>query len=114
MLLVAIFLVFDRRMDAAVLPPTAFRPGPLKWIYLTLGLLMAATMVDMYVPLFGQRLAHLVPVAAGFLGVALSVAWTVGEITSASLTKPRVVGRTVAVAPLVMAAGLGLAAASQF
>ena len=62
--------------EASVLPPTAFRPGPLKWIYLTLGLLMAATMVDMYVPLFGQRLAHLVPVAAGFLGVALAVGWT--------------------------------------
>ncbi|WP_029115638.1 MFS transporter [Mycobacterium sp. URHB0044] len=112
--LVATFLVVDRRTAASVLPPTAFRPGPLKWIYLTLGLLMAATMVDMYVPLFGQRLAHLVPVAAGFLGVALSVGWTVGEITSASLTKPRIVVRTVAVAPLVMAAGLGLAAVSQF
>ncbi len=112
--LVATFLVVDRRTAASVLPPTAFRPGPLKWIYLTLGLLMAATMVDMYVPLFGQRLAHLVPVAAGFLGVALSVGWTVGEITSASLTKPRIVVRTVAVAPLVMAAGLGLGAVSQF
>src|SRR4051794_184337 len=74
---VAPFLVVDRRTAVSVLPPTAFRPGPLKWIYLTLGLLMAATMVDMYVPLFGQRLAHLVPVAAGFLGVALSVGWTV-------------------------------------
>ena len=57
--------VVDRRGGPSVLPPSAFRPGPLKWIYLTLGLLMAATMVDMYVPLFGQRLAHLVPVAAG-------------------------------------------------
>ena len=82
--LVAVFLVVDRRMTASVLPPTAFRPGPLKWMYLTLGLLMAATMVDMYVPLFGQRLAHLVPVAAGFLGVALAVGWTVSEIVSAS------------------------------
>ena len=107
------FLVVDRRTTASVLPPTAFRPGPLKWIYLTLGLLMAATMVDMYVPLFGQRLAHLVPVAAGFLGVALAVGWTVGEIVSASVTKPRVIVRMVAVAPLVMAVGLGLAAVSQ-
>ena len=40
----------------------------------------------MYVPLFGQRLAHLMPVAAGFLGVALAVGWTVSEIVSASLT----------------------------
>ncbi len=46
---------------------------------------MAATMADMYVPLFGQRLAHLTPVAAGFLGAGLAIGWTVGEISSASL-----------------------------
>ena len=112
--LVAVFLVVDRRTTAAVLPPTAFRPGPLKWIYLTLGLLMAATMVDLYVPFFGQRLAHLAPVAAGFLGVALAVGWTVSEIASASATNAKKVVRIVAVAPLVMAAGLTLAAVSQF
>ena len=112
--LVAVFLVVDRRTDAAVLPPTAFRPGPLKWIYLTLGLLMAATMVDLYVPFFGQRLAHLAPVAAGFLGVALAVGWTLSEIASASVTSTKKVVRIVAVAPLVMAAGLALAAVSQF
>jgi MFS family permease len=112
--LVAVFLVVDRRTAAAVLPPTAFRPGPLKWIYLTLGLLMAATMVDLYVPFFGQRLAHLAPVAAGFLGVALAVGWTVSEIASASTTNAKKVVRIVTVAPLVMAAGLALAAVSQF
>jgi len=111
--LVALFLRVDRRPGASVLPPSAFGPGPLKWIYLTLGLLMAATMADMYVPLFGQRLAHLVPVAAGFLGVALSVGWTVSEIASASVSGTRVTARIVAVAPLVMAAGLALAAVSQ-
>lgn len=111
--LVALFLIVDRRASAAVLPPTAFRPGPLKWIYLTLGMLMAATMVDLYVPFFGQRLAHLAPVAAGFLGVALAVGWTMSEIASASVTRTKVVVRIVAVAPLVMAAGLALAAATQ-
>ena len=111
--LVAVFLVVDRRTAAAVLPPTAFRPGPLKWIYLTLGMLMAATMVDLYVPLFGQRLANLTPVAAGFLGAALAVGWTMSEIASASVTKSRAVVRIVAVAPLVMATGLALAAVSQ-
>ena len=111
--LVALFLRVDRRPGASVLPPSAFGPGPLKWIYLTLGLLMAATMADMYVPLFGQRLAHLVPVAAGFLGVALSVGWTVSEIASASVSGTRATARIVAVAPLVMAAGLALAAVSQ-
>lgn len=112
--LVAVFLIVDRRVSAGVLPPTAFRPGPLKWIYLTLGMLMAATMVDLYVPFFGQRLAHLAPVAAGFLGVALAVGWTMSEIASASVTRTKVVVRIVAVAPLVMALGLALASVSQF
>lgn len=110
---VVAFVFVDRRTKAAVLPPTAFRPGPLKWIYVTLGLLMAATMADMYVPLFGQRLAHLAPVAAGFLGVSLAVGWTLSEIFSASATNQRTIVRLVALAPLVMAVGLGLAAASM-
>lgn len=107
--MVGIFLVVDRRTGtrASVLPPTAFRPGPLKWVYLTLGMLMAATMVDMYVPLFGQRLANLAPLTAGFLGVALAVGWTASEIVSASVDRPNSVVRIVLAAPLVMAIGLG-------
>jgi MFS family permease len=112
-LLVAVFVVADRRMSVSVLPPNAFGSGPLKWIYLTMALLMASAMVDMYVPLFGQRLAHLVPVVAGFLGAALAVGWTVSEIVSASLSSRRVIVRVVAAAPLVMAAGLALGAATQ-
>lgn len=112
--LVAVFLYVDRRLPAAVLPPSAFGPGPLKWIYLTLGVLMAATMADMYVPLFGQRLAHLTPVAAGFLGAGLAIGWTVGEISSATLRSTRTIVRTVAIAPLVMATGLALAAATLY
>ena len=112
-LLVAVFVVVDRRMSAAVLPPSAFGPGPLKWIYLILALLMAAAMVDMYVPLFGQRLAHLVPVAAGFLGAALAVGWTVSEIVSASLNSTRVIARVVVAAPLIVAVGLALGAVTQ-
>ena len=68
----------------------AFGPGPLKWMYVTVGLLMAATMVDMYVPLFGQRLANMAPVVAGFLGAVLAVGWTVSEIASASVNRTRV------------------------
>lgn len=112
--LVAVFVYVDRRLPAAVLPPSTFGSGPLRWIYLTLGLLMAATMADMYVPLFGQRLALLTPVAAGFLGVGLAVGWTVGEISSASLRDDRVIRRTVAVAPLVMSVGLALGAVTQY
>lgn len=109
--LVGCFLVVDRRATSSVLPPSAFGSGPLKWIYLTLGALMAATMVDTYVPLFAQRLAHLTPVVAGFFGAVLSVGWTVGELVSASVRNQRVLVRTVALAPLVVAVGLASAAA---
>ena len=111
--LVAVFLVVDRRASARVLPLKAFEPGPLKWIYLTMGILMAATMGDMYAPLFGQRLGGLQPAAAGFLGAALSLGWVIAEIRSAAITDRRTAARVVAAAPLVMAAGLGLAALAQ-
>jgi MFS family permease len=112
-LLVAVFVVVDRRMPTAVLPPTTFGSGPLKWIYLTMALLVAAVMVEMYVPLFGQRLAHLTPAVAGFLGAALAMGWTVGEIVSASLNNKRVIGWIVTAAPLIMAAGFALCAVTQ-
>ncbi|MCW2655687.1 MAG: arabinose efflux permease family protein [Mycobacterium sp.] len=110
--LVVCFVMVDQRTRAAVLPRTAFGPGPLKWMYLTTGLLMAAAMAGMYVPLFGQRLAHLVPVVAGFLGAALAVGWTLSEILSASVSRRHIAVWLVKVAPLVMATGLALAAVS--
>ncbi|OBI57627.1 MFS transporter [Mycobacterium sp. E787] len=112
-LLAGLFAIVDRRARAAVLPPSVFGPGPLKWIYLTMGLLMVGAMVDTYVPLFGQRLAHLTPVAAGFLGAALAVGWTVSEIVSASLENPRAIRRVIALAPVVVASGLALGALTQ-
>src|ERR1700759_778649 len=78
-----------------------------------MAMLMASAMADMYVPLFGQRLAHLVPVVAGFLGAALAVGWTVSEMASASLSNGRVIARVVAAAPLIMAVGLALGAVTR-
>lgn len=112
-LLVAAFVVVDRRSRAAVLPPSVFGSGPLKWIYLTMAVQMMAVMIDTYVPLFGQRLGHLSPLVAGFLGASVAIGWTVSEIASASLTSPRVIGRVILAAPLVMACGLALGAVSQ-
>lgn len=111
--LIGTSVLVDRRSHAAVLPPSVFGSGPLKWVYLTMSVLMMAVMVDTYVPLFGQRLGHLTPVAAGFLGASLAIGWTVSEIVSASLNNRRIVGYVVLAAPLVMAAGLALAAATQ-
>jgi MFS family permease len=112
-LLVVAFVVVDGRMQVAVLPRSVFGPGPLKWIYLTMSVEMVAAMANIYVPLFGQRLADLSPVEAGFLGGAVATGWTASEIVSASLTNPRVIGRLVVAAPLVMAMGLALAAVTQ-
>jgi MFS family permease len=108
--IVGAFLLVDRRAEARVLPKAAFGPGPLKWMYVTVGLLMAATMVDMYVPLFAQHLAGMVPAAAGFFGAVLAVGWTLSEIASASVGRTKTVVRLVAVAPLVTAIGLALGA----
>jgi MFS family permease len=107
---VGLFLVVDRRARATVLPRAAFGPGPLKWMYVTVGLLMAATMIDMYVPLFAQRLAGMAPAAAGFFGAVLAVGWTLSEIVSASASRTRTIVRLVAAAPVVMAIGLALGA----
>ena len=111
--LVGLFVLVDWRTHAAILPPSVFGPGPLKWIYLTMGALMGAAMVNTYVPLFGQRLAHLTPIAAGFLGAALALGWTVSEILSASLESPRTIGRVIVAAPIVVASGLALAAVAR-
>ncbi|OBI23792.1 MFS transporter [Mycobacterium sp. E2238] len=111
--LVGVFVVVDWRTHAAILPPSVFGPGPLKWIYLTMGALMGAAMVNTYVPLFGQRLAHLTPIAAGFLGAALALGWTVSEIVSASLESPRTIRLVIVAAPIVAASGLALAAVAR-
>jgi MFS family permease len=113
MLLIAMFVIVDWRMHARVLPRTVFGRGPLKWIYLTMAVQMSAVMVDTYVPLFGQRLAHLSPVTAGFLGSTLALGWTLAELISASLSAARVVGQVVGAAPLVMASGLVVVAVTQ-
>jgi MFS family permease len=111
--LVGLFVIVDWRAHASVLPPSVFGLGPLKWIYLTMALLMAVAMVVTYVPLFGQRLAHLSPVAAGFLAAALALGWTVSEIVSASLENTRTIGRVIVAAPVVSAAGLAVGALTQ-
>jgi MFS family permease len=112
-ILIVGFVLVDRRMAVKVLPPSMFGGGPLRWIYLALAVLMVSAMVDMYVPLFGQRLAHLVPVVAGFLGAALAIGWAVAELVSASMKNRNAVNRVVLAAPLVIALGLVLAAVTQ-
>jgi MFS family permease len=112
-LLIGVFLVVDRKMPTAVLPASVYGFGPLKWVYLALGLMVAATKVDLYVPLFGQRLAHLGPIVAGLLGSALSMGWTISGLVSGSLNRTKAIVGVVIGAPALMAICLAIAGATH-
>ena len=104
LLLLVLFVLRERAASATVLPRFTYRRGnSLKWIYLTLGLLSAGAMAEAFVPLFGQELAGLSPLIAGFLGASLSVGWTVAQLLSVGIERP--LGRR-----LVSVAGPGLLA----
>ena len=113
-LLVALSVRHERRSAARVLPSAIHRPGsPLRWIYPLLALLAMGSTTETFVPLFGQRLAGLEPLAAGFLGAALAAGWTLGELPSAGANRPATVRRILLAGPVALAAGLALAAAAQ-
>ncbi|GAA4941924.1 MFS transporter [Actinomycetospora succinea] len=108
LVLLVLFVVHERRTSAAVLPRATFRAGsPLRWIYGLMAVLVGVAGVEAFVPLVGQQVAGLDPVAAGFLGVALGAGWVLGEMISASARRPRprVLG-----GPLLLAAGTVLVA----
>jgi MFS family permease len=101
--LIVLFLRHERRTTAAVLPRATFRAGSsLRWIYGLSAVLVGVSAVEAFVPLIGQRVAGLAPVAAGFLGVALGAGWVTGEIVSASARRPRA---RVLVGPALLAGG---------
>lgn len=112
--LLVVFVVCERRSSTRVLPAVTFAAGnPLRWTYLTIALLAIASTAETFVPLFGQRLGGLTPVAAGFLGAALAVGWTIGEISSAGAARPRVVRAVVVSGPAMVALGFFVAALAQ-
>jgi hypothetical protein len=95
-----------------VLPAATFAGrSALPWIYLTIALLSIGSTTETFVPLFGQRLLGLAPLAAGFLGAALAAGWTLGELPSAEASRPVVTERIVVAAPLVLAFGLAMVGA---
>ncbi|WP_131736807.1 MFS transporter [Actinomadura roseirufa] len=106
LLLVAAFVVHERRSEVRVFPRATYRAGsPLKWVYLTLALLTFGVAVESFVPLFGQRLGGLPPLAAGFFGAAVSLGWSVTQIGSSSATGARTVRRLRALGPVLLASG---------
>ncbi|WP_424217170.1 MFS transporter (plasmid) [Streptomyces sp. BI20] len=114
LVLVAVFLAVERRGRCArVFPAMVHRPGaPLRRLYLVRALITAAASLEAFVALFGERLAGLSPLAAGFLGTTLSLGWC-GTQVAVSGARPSVLARLSRVGPFVLAGALFLAVFTQ-
>ncbi|WP_280457325.1 MFS transporter [Nocardia carnea] len=108
---VLVFLAWERRAGQRILPLATYRSGsPLRWVYLTIVVLSAGVGVELFLPLFGQRLAGLPPVVAGFFGAALSLGWPVSQMLVTSVQREATIRRLRVAGPLLLAIGfLGLA-----
>lgn len=105
------FLGYERGSGGRVLPAITFLPGsPLKWLYPTIFFVAIGINVEIFVPMIGQRLAGLEPLAAGFVGAAMSLGWTVGQMGSASVGRARVIAALPILGPAAVAVGLILTA----
>lgn len=110
-LLMVGFVFVESRSRVRVLPPSTYAAASaMRWVYLTIALLASAVAVETFLPLFGQQLGNLPPLAAGFYGAALSLGWAVAQIWSAS-ARGRGVGFVTLAGPAVLALGLATLAA---
>ncbi|GAA1076721.1 hypothetical protein [Nocardiopsis composta] len=101
------FVLHERRSGPRVFPRATYRPGsPLKWVYLTIGLLTFGVAVESFLPLFGRRLGGLPPLAAGFFAAAVSLGWSAAQIGSSSAVREGTIRRLRAGGPLLLALGL--------
>jgi MFS family permease len=106
LLLLVAFVAHERRSEVRVFPRATYRAGsPLRWIYLTIGLLAFGVAVEAFVPLFGQELGGLPPLAAGFFGAAVSLGWSVTQIGSSSAVRETTVRRLCAAGPVLLSLG---------
>lgn len=93
-----------------ILPAATFvRGSGLAAVYGTIAVLVAASALEAFIPLFGQQLGALSPLVAGFFGVTLALGWVTGEIGSASSRRPRAV---VVLGPVLLLGGLLVLAAT--
>lgn len=101
------FVGWERRASSRVLPETTYRGrSPLRWIYLAILVLAAVSTLETFLPLFGQRIGGLGPLAAGFLGAALSWGWTVASISASGIESERGRRAVRICGPLLLGSGL--------
>ncbi|WP_329127373.1 MFS transporter [Streptomyces caniferus] len=114
LVLVVTFAVTEKRSQVRVLPRPAYQAGnALRWVYLTIVFLAAGVAVETFLPLFGQHLGGLPPVAAGFFGAALSLGWSASQVVSSSARQQRTVRWLRVAGPGLLAAGLAVLALLQ-
>lgn len=112
--LVGWFLRHERTATASVLPAVTFgRRSRLRWVYLTVGVLAFGVGTEAFIPLFGQEIGGLGPLAAGFLGAALSLGWSLTQTVTANATRPALVRGLIVGGPLLLAVGLAGYGAAQ-
>lgn len=113
--LIAAFIAVDRSAGSPVLPHITYQRGnPLKWIYLVMGILSSAAMVEIFLPKFGQDLIGMSPLLAAVFGVTISVGWSFVQLFSASVDDPQTSRRLMAMGPVLLTSGLVIYAATQF
>ncbi|MBM7366689.1 MFS transporter [Gordonia hydrophobica] len=101
------FIGWERRASTRVLPEMTYHGrSPLRWIYAAILVLAAVSTVETFLPLFGQRIGGLGPLAAGFLGAAISWGWTVASIGSSGVESERGRRAVRLGGPLLLGAGL--------
>lgn len=78
------FLWWDRSTDARILPAATYlSSSSLRWVFLANALTTVAVVTEAFTPMFGQRIAGLPPLAAGFLGATISAGWSFTGLFSA-------------------------------
>ncbi|PZF83986.1 MFS transporter [Jiangella anatolica] len=113
-LAIVAFAGWERRTPVRVLPASTYAAGsPLRWLYLGIATLAIGTVAEAFTPLFGQRLAGLEPLVAGFLGAAVSVGWSGAMVFSSGAQRAATVRRVTIAGPVVLAVGLAVTALFQ-
>lgn len=111
-ILLLAFLAWDRAAAARVLPVATYESSSsLRWVYLATALTTVAVVTETFTPMFGQRIAALPPLAAGFLGATISAGWSFTGLFSAHTDSVRarramILGGAVVVTGGLLSAGL--------
>jgi MFS family permease len=102
-----LWLRHERRTPLRLLPASTFSAdGRLRWLYVTLALLMIAATPEVFISYFAQELQGLGPLAAGYLGTAIAAGWTSASLLLGGAERHRRL--IVHAAPIVASAGLVL------